>query len=312
MENKKDIVIVGLGGIGKMYHKLLSEHYNVITVDPFDAAADYQDLSYLSGAEFDLAIICTPNHKHEPLTRYIIDYHIAKNILVEKPGFKTASDWTKEVEFAGSGNIKLFMVKNNLYRREFYSKIDSEIKLLLDKNNLHSIDINWLNKNRVPNPGSWFTNKELAFGGVSRDLMPHLLCMYYRLTKELSIPHTIIKAQHYNLESLESTDYGEINKQGIYNVDDQCLMVFNPSQGSLLDIPFVVRASWKDEIEKDNLSIKLWSRDGYSDKVIEFGLCPNECYLEMVNRILDPHSYNYRRQVMIDVWIHRVLEMENI
>ena len=26
--------------------------------------------------------------------------------------------------------------------------------------------------------GSWFTTRKLAFGGVSRDLMPHLLSLY--------------------------------------------------------------------------------------------------------------------------------------
>ena len=60
------------------------------------------------------------------------------------------------------------MVKNNQHRHN--------VDILKETTqNCDNLVLNWCNKNRVPNPGSWFTTKELAYGGVSRDLMPHLL-----------------------------------------------------------------------------------------------------------------------------------------
>ena len=54
------------------------------------------------------------------------------------------------------------MVKNNQFRHN----IDEMTNMARTS---RVVDINWCNKNRVPNPGTWFTTKELAYGGVSRD-----------------------------------------------------------------------------------------------------------------------------------------------
>ena len=87
--------------------------------------------------------------------------------------------------------------------------------------------LRWINKNRIPNPGSWFTEKSLAFGGVSRDLIPHMLSYYTALTdftkgKQLSA----VAEQRWNLDQIDSTDYGVINHKGQYDVDDRCELVF--------------------------------------------------------------------------------------
>ena len=62
------------------------------------------------------------------------------------------------------------MTKNNQYRENITEMAEAaDPKKGVTR-------INWINDNRVPS-GSWFTNKELAFGGVSRDLMPNLLSL---------------------------------------------------------------------------------------------------------------------------------------
>jgi len=67
------------------------------------------------------------------------------------------------------------MVKNNQYRQEI-----KEFQRLAESSD--TVYVRWNSANRIPNPGSWFTTKKLSFGGVSRDLMPHMLSYYCALT----------------------------------------------------------------------------------------------------------------------------------
>ena len=224
-------------GIGQLYVDAATQlGWEIETVDIApDKGATYTEIP--TDKEYDLAIICTPNFLHkECLDKALV---VSKRVLVEKPGLQTRELWNEYVQHHPA---RVFMVKNNCYRDLFYG-------MGLNFENIAFISINWINKDRVPKPGSWFTNKELAFGGVSRDLLPHLIQVAIALTRydlknlEFIEGH---KEQRYTLDDIESSSYGTIDKGGVYNVDDQCQANFMYKH-----VAVGCNAAWKSDVEKD-------------------------------------------------------------
>jgi predicted dehydrogenase len=299
------VLIIGLG-IGKLYQKVLSDtnKYNVVTIDidPYKEP-DFLDIETCKqvNPKFDLALVCVPNYLHEELVMKLVTNDMAKTILVEKPGLFDFSAWISAVHI-GEPN-KLIMIKNNMYRDSYTAIIKTINENRFD---LKSINILWLNKDRVPHPGSWFTTKKLAFGGVSRDLMPHLLSIYYSLFGELNIPTDIYKTQKYTLEDLKSSGYGKVNKDGVYDVDDYCRIKFrNTIKGSI--VPVTLAASWKTDIETSKIGIELEFRGG--EKVFyDFNLCPEYAYRKMIEHSLGMSKKEYKKNIDIDIWIHNILD----
>ena len=299
--NKK-VIIVGLG-IGTLYDTVLrtSKKYtfDIITVDVDETKnPTYTSIEkcILDHPKFDLAIICTPNYLHEAHAKLLSP--ISGIVLVEKPGMGSLDIWNKIFRI----NNNVFMIKNNMFRKNI-----KLIRKYIDDNanSITGIDIRWLNVDRIPNPGSWFTNKKLAFSGVSSDLLPHLLSLYYSIAGDGNINiSTLITAQNYSLDTISDTAYGTINKDGVYNVDDYCKLDLGGLGGT---IPYTLEACWKDEkLKKSKIEIRIHGAE--SDIIYKLDLCPEEAYLKMVESFLrgnysflDEHHY-------IDCWIHTCLD----
>jgi predicted dehydrogenase len=299
------ILVIGLG-IGKLYQKILSKNslYNVVTIDndPYKEP-DYLDLETCRtvNPQFDLAIICVPNYLHEEYVFKLHDYKMAKTVLVEKPGLGDFSSWITHVGMYAPN--KLIMIKNNLYRDSYDAIIKTIKENVLD---IKEVNIDWLNKNRIPNPGSWFTNKKLAFGGVSRDLMPHLLSIYYSLFGELNDPITSFKSQRHSLQSIEGTGYGTVDKKGVYDVDDYCRIEF---RNEIKNVPIHVNlsASWKTDIPESKIGIEIVWRNK-NKMFYEFGLCPEKAYLKMIEKTLSMTAVEYMNHNHIDAYIHNIID----
>jgi len=288
-------LVVGLG-IGKLYVDVLTQlGADVVTVD-LDESKNPNFTNFLEACnsnKFDTVHICTPNFTHEDLFYDYLKSNPNPNsiVFVEKPGFKTAQRWQK----ASESNVRLMMVKNNQYR--------SNIKdMCKDAENSKYIRLNWINFNRVPNPGSWFTTKNLSWGGVSRDLVPHLLSylpMFFpKNYRDCSITRNLV-SQRSNLEDLVSSDYGNVNPSGTYNVDDYCALELNLTSTRMLII-----ADWRS-MREDNVSIEI---DGGSNYLL--GLCPEEAYTTMIKNALENRDNNnfWFEQRIQDIWIHKILE----
>ena len=156
-------LIIGMG-IGQLYKGIYDRKgWTTVCVDPNkpDCVADVRDVS---DTDFDIAHVCTPNYMHKDHAGMAADR--AKIVLIEKPGTENTITWGMLTN--QNKKARMMMVKNNQYRAEI-----EDLKVLAA--NCSRIDINWINANRVPGPGTWFTDRKLAWGGVSRDLMPHLL-----------------------------------------------------------------------------------------------------------------------------------------
>ena len=278
-------LIVGLG-FGKAVYKPIYENlgWDIVTVDSFNPEANFKSISEVKG-KFNVAHICTPNFTHYELADAAAK--ISKIVFVEKPGVKTSAQWQQLLD--NNPNTRIVMTKNNQYR--------DNIGHMLRVADEGPVEILWINDNRVPNPGSWFTTKELAFGGVSRDLMPHMLSIYQMLNpnwREDEMTH-LEAGQRWDLNSVDKTDYGVINKDGTYDVDDFCHFGFNR---------FDLVADWASK-KGEKISVCTDILD------FELGLCPVDAYERMIQTAIKNQSTDkfWEQQKEMDLWIHQQLEL---
>ena len=285
-------LLVGLGGIGKNVYlpQLKKLGYAVSTLD-VNGEADYKDLDEVQG-QYDVGVICTPNFTH---THYA--YSLAtfcKTIFIEKPGLPSAEQWKALCDLHPDN--KFIMCKNNLYRNDYGVMTD-----LMNKNIRPTrIEVSWLNADRVPSPGSWFTNKKTSWGGVAPDLFPHLYCHLSKIVPLSEIERTHhTMCQQWQLDDLLTTNYGNVDANGVYDVCDYAeeTWLWN-------NVPINIKAGWKTGI--DDQSIRVYTTD--STYEWRFGLCPDEAYGNMIK---DSQLDNYADHVQMDVWIHSQLGVYN-
>jgi len=286
-------LIVGMG-IGELYKGIYEcKLWDVVTVDQ-NKPADYWDIEEVEG-EFDVAHICTPNWTHGHIARIIASR--CKIVFVEKPGLRTAEHWEALVHTFP--NTRFCMVKNNQFRHNV-----AELYITARKSD--EIVLNWHNYNRVPNPGSWFTDKSRAWGGVSRDLLPHLLSWVQVFEPEYSSLglYSASEHQHYTLDTVGSTDYGVVDPEGVYDVDDTAELLLNNEWHM-----YTCTTSWKNPVG-DKINIEFF-KQGDLIHTEPLGLCPEDAYEKMVDTAVD-NLYNDRywsEQFARDVWIHKQLEL---
>lgn len=286
-------LVIGLG-IGQLYKSVLEElGYAVDTVDfSPDKNPTYKNTKEIS-KQYDIAVICTPNFTHESIAKEIAKY--CKIILVEKPGVVSSSAWKSLIE--DHPDNRIMMVKNNQYRKEI-----NEFRRITTSST--DVCITWNNRNRIPNPGSWFTTKHLSFGGVSRDLLPHMLS-YYTVLTDYTAGSKIasVSKQNHNLETIDSTDYGVVNKKGTYDVDDFIELKFSNNQQN-----WKLSADWKDN-KSDDVYISFSNK--LSSVKHALGLCPESAYKEMIKTTVNNLNNKdfWTSQFEQDYWIHQQIEI---
>jgi predicted dehydrogenase len=291
---KKRSLIIGMG-IGQLYKTVLENlGHEVITVDKDiskGAMLSSVDSAILVYAPFDTVHICTPNFTHFEIAGKVAP--VSKIVFIEKPGVASSATWTKLVtEFK---QTRFMMVKNNMWRSNI-----NELKELASQ--AKNVKIRWVRRNCIPSPGSWFTTKKLAFGGVSRDLMPHLLSLYIAMNPKWKNEEVggEMAMQCWELADIESTDYGTVNPNGTYDVDDMCVINFGHK--------WRCAANWRSMDEEDS-SITFTMPDDRVER-FELGWCPEDAYESMIKDAIT-HIDDYQfwlDQYDIDTWIHERIE----
>jgi predicted dehydrogenase len=290
-------LIIGMG-IGQLYKTVLTSLGSEITTVDSDInkRADFPDVesAILSRGPFDTVHICTPNFTHMDIAIKVAKH--SQIVFIEKPGVKQSTNWSTLVHTFK--NTRFMMVKNNMWRDNI-KEIELSAKLA------KTININWINKDRVPSPGSWFTTKKLSFGGVSRDLMPHLLSLYISLNSHWKYSQLIESTSliRYELKDLHNTEYGTVNTQGTYDVDDICNISFDYN-GQIWNLT----ADWRS-LTEDKRNIELISNNG-SISTYELGLCPEDAYKKMISQAWEEKDNNsfWNDQFLYDFWIHERIE----
>jgi len=282
-------------GIGNLYAKVLDElGHGIITVDS-DPAKGASFTSVEDAIKecrmFDTVHICTPNFTHAKLARQVAPH--ANIVFIEKPGVSTSAAWSNIV--LDNPNTRFMMVKNNMWRSNI-----ADLQALANKAKI--VNIRWIRKNCVPHPGSWFTTRELAFGGVSRDLMPHLLSLYIALNPNWRTESVNGKGAQmmWTLKDIESTEYGVVNSNGTYDVDDKCHIDFGSKWGC--------QADWRNMIA-DNSSIQFIMQDN-SVEVFDLGWCPEDAYKNMIQDAVNNLNNMdfWSEQLAQDLFIHQQIE----
>ncbi len=287
-------LIIGMG-IGQLYKSVLTQlDYEICTVDSdINKNADFPRIepAILIHGSFDTVHICTPNFTHLELAVKLAP--VSKIVFIEKPGLINKSEWAKLCK--RFPRTRFMMVKNNMWREN----IDElQEKATVAKN----VDIEWIRRNCIPSPGSWFTTRKLAFGGVSRDLMPHLLSLYIALNPNWRIDslNGVASIQNWLLEDIESTEYGTVNPNGTYDVDDQCDIHFSNK--------WALRANWRS-MDTERSAITFINQDNSKD-IFELGWCPEDAYLNMIKDAVENLNNDeyWKVQLEIDLWIHERIE----
>jgi predicted dehydrogenase len=280
--------------IGKLYKTVLENlGHTVITVDSSigkGAMLPTVDAAILVYGPFDTVHICTPNYTHYDIANKVAPH--TKIIFIEKPGVINANVWANLVN--NFPETRFMMVKNNMWR----DNIDMMRGLAA---RAKTVNINWINYDRVPNPGSWFTTKRLAYGGVSRDLMPHLLSLYMALESDYKLGSVVDSHKHtqWQLRDLFSTEYGTVNRDGVYDVDDLARISFI-NKGRRWELC----SQWRS-MREDRRNIEFIMEDG-SIETVELGLCPEEAYQTMIKEAVSKvgDTEFWLDQYTKDVWIH--------
>ena len=289
--NGKRALLIGVGGIGGNVYlaELLKYGYDVTTVDNTNPA-NHTSIDTVQGV-FDVAVICVPNFLHSYFADTVAPY--TKVVFIEKPGMPSADQWNALCD--KHPQTKFIMCKNNMYR-DTYGFLDNVSTI----DNITSIKVNWLNKNRIPNPGFWSTNRKQSWGGVALDLFPHLYCQllthFGQIENFTRVNHLMM--QKWNLEDLTGSDYGVVNVDGIYDVCDYATEKWLLNDKVIVE----VNASWKEGIHDQSIVVQTTD----SSYKWEFGLCPAEAYGVMIEK---GQKEDYEMHRNIDTWIHKNLEV---
>jgi len=287
MHSSNKALIIGTG-FGSLYKSIYeSMGWQITTVDIADPNADYKHvyLALEAGlAHWDTCHITTPNHTHYQLADLCANF--CDIVFVEKPGVDNWKLWEELLDDHPA--TRIMMTKNNQYR--------SNIDQMYEASQEGNIKLHWINNNRIPKPGSWFTTKELAFGGVSRDLMPHMLSIYQMLEDDwlYTKPKWTRIGQRWILAQCRGSDYGTVDRNGTYDVDDYCTIEIGR---------YSLHTDWRSE-SGDDIAVHTPAVS------FQLGLCPESAYQTMIKIALEQKNNDdfWLDQRNKDLWIHQILD----
>jgi len=295
-------LVIGLG-FGQLYVDVLKRMgHEVITVDiNADLKPDFTELTTAisTHAPFDTAHVCVPNYLHYKTALKVAGH--SKIVFVEKPGVETIEHWRLLTNLNKS--TRFMMTKNNQWRENIGQIIKN-----CEASDL--VQINWVNKNRIPGPGTWFTNKSKAFGGVSRDLLPHLISIMMSANKNNYKDFELHKyrlEQRWSLSDCTGTDYGVVKQDGVYDVDDSAVMELTNGEKT-----YILYANWKSNL-MDDVSINFYKNGESHLKGINLGLCPEKAYENMIKDCLihlEDDAF-WSNQMEQDLWIQERINEES-
>jgi len=277
MNMKKQALVIGLG-MGRQYRTWFYQlGYDTTTVD----ADPLKQATYLSVQDalaqtYDIVYIGTPNYTHESIAHTVADH--ARIVLIEKPGLADSASWQALVD--KFPNTRFAMVKNNQHRTEMPGF--ARLAAMAERGK-----IVWSRRDGIPQ-GAWFLNPQQAFGGVSRDLMPHLLSIYHNL-------HT----------PKVPCSYTKLEDDSNVGIDTFCEMQYGTWR---------LIACWQNHIE-DEFYIEFTINDravrfDIGDAFTAFGGCPGGPYMSMINTLQENVNNDeyWLHENGVDLWIHQQLE----
>ncbi|RLE99654.1 MAG: hypothetical protein DRJ63_04745 [Thermoprotei archaeon] len=192
MSKKVGFAIIGAGGMGSFYTRILKELPEaevVAVVDINESRARELARQYNIGEYYsdwhkvlekdyvDAVAVCTPVKFHKEIA--VVALESGKHVICEKPPAMNASE-AEEMAEAAKRSKKIL-----LYGFQWRFKASSRyVKRLVEKDYLgkiYRVRVHYLRKSIPLGAGKWFIRKELAGGGILIDCGVHFIDLAYWL-----------------------------------------------------------------------------------------------------------------------------------
>lgn len=171
----------------------------------------YSDYEEFLASGVDAVIIASPNYTHGDYSIKALSHGI--HVLCEKPIALSIREVEEAIKVANQNNCVYLPGFVNRFRKDV-----QQLKEIIDTNQIGKImkiDAAWVRKSGMPRPGSWFTSKQYAGGGVLNDLGSHILDIIMMLHDE-NINLKEIKVDGYytkECSNMEATWFGRDEKE---------------------------------------------------------------------------------------------------
>lgn len=214
----------------------------------------------------DVTIITCPNKFHAELS--IQALNCKSHVICEKPMATSYHDSIAMLKAAKYNKKNLMISHQNRFRPEIIelSKIVKQGKLGV----ITSIEGGWLRREGVPGVGSWFTNKELAGGGVLLDLGPHIIDLLCMLIDQYDVDDVDVSMNYDINSSKEAVWYlpdSTLTKTKVDNLETGVSCIYKSG-----GVETKVDLSWSCDVPEDNTYIKIKGTDGVAKISTLFGL----------------------------------------
>ena len=271
IENMINVGIVGCGWISEHAHLPVLVNMKQVKVeavfdidiekakatgDKFGIKNAYNNFLEFLNSNIDCAVIATPNNTHFDYALRLLRKKIC--VLCEKPVVLSAREMhvlCREEKENGVFFIPGFV---NRWRKD----VQRVYKMLKMRKigEILSIRAGWIRKNGVPRPGSWFTKRELAGGGVLIDLGSHIFdvcCLF--LEDKQPMEYRLITSKNDCLSKGKAQWFSpEIKEQYEIDVEDSAIgeVVFED------DVLLRVCLSWNSSVDGDITYFKIAGTKG--------------------------------------------------
>lgn len=246
--NLPNVELVSICDINIESAKRLAKKYDIPKV-----YSNYEDM--LNNETLDLVSICTPNILHADISIYALLKGV--NVHCEKPLAVNRSEAAKIVEAKNKSGKKLLVGLNNRFTNEavFLKKYIDEGFL----GDIYKANAGWIRRSGIPGRGTWFTNKDMAGGGVMIDLGVHYLDLALFLMGMPEPSYITGSTYHYFDQTTTRNRNGyRGNANGIFNVEDTAVGMIGLKNGATINFDF----SWASNIESDKTFIEILGTKG--------------------------------------------------
>ncbi|MEE6132895.1 Gfo/Idh/MocA family oxidoreductase [Bacillus sp. 1780r2a1] len=224
--------------------------------EQYGADSFYQNYEEMIKLEkLDFVSVCTPNSLHADIAVYALEHGV--HVHCEKPLAINGAEAQRIVHAKNRAKKKVMVGLNNRFTNEAVY-----LKKFIDAGHLGEIykaRAGWIRRSGIPGRGTWFTNKQVAGGGVMIDLGVHYLDLALFLMG-MPNPSYVSGAihHHFNQTTTRNRNGYQGNPKGIFNVEDSASGFIGLERGATIHFDF----SWASNIEEDQTFIELAGSKG--------------------------------------------------
>lgn len=290
--DKVTIGIVGCGWIAENAHipaLLNNEKVNVkavfdTNIERAQTISDRYSIEYAFGdfedfldCGFDGIIIASPNDTH---VQYTLEALIRKiGVLCEKPVAWKSSEVKEIIRVSKEHNVVYVPGFVNRWRQDIQTMYHTIKEGKLGE--IRFVDAGWLRKSGVPRPGTWFTNRECAGGGVLVDLGSHIIdiCLMFLGDK---------KPVNYELKTsiCNQNKVKQSGAAGWFSKNDASELEMNVEDTAIVkvlfedDVTIHTKLSWLASIDSDCTYFKVVGTKGEMELKTLFGFSNERLWKE--------------------------------